>query len=272
MKNNIRLYSFGRYLANKPWKMDIPSHIVTRLYYVNSGTAIVSYSKKEYTLTEGNVYLLPQCPDFRTLFAQNFDHTFFDFRAPFTLKLDSFVEIPGEQCNLKDFFVFINKAVQAGTISLAAAKQFVTAMLTYMDQNFHIPYLSDTHIINSMEMIFNASSVPSVKALAQQLNLNENYFIRLFTNAVGVTPMKYIRSTRLSEGKQMLKNGISVTEVSEYCGYTSPTAFWKAFQKEFGCAPSHIKSHPKELYHSDNKKIDRTLYHIIDIYNKTTSE
>ena len=39
----------------------------------------------------------------------------------------------------------------------------------------------------------------------------------------------------------LLKKGMSVREVSEECGYVSPSAFTTAFKREYGYSPKSIK-------------------------------
>ena len=115
------------------------------------------------------------------------------------------------------------------------------AILSIIDNNVGLEYISDSAVIKALELIHKNKDSITVKALANGVNLNESYFIRLFSRIVGTTPMKYIRSYRLSEGKLMLKNGYSVSQTAEKCGYMTAASFSKAMHLEYGCCPKAFK-------------------------------
>ncbi len=267
MQKSVKLYAFGRKLQRVPYMPHTPSYIIVRFHYVNSGSAVVYYSKKEHKLTAGNFYLLPPCTDFHTIQANDFDHSFFDFKSSYMLKPDSFTEIPGEKYNINSFFKFFNEALHDNQLSILTAQQLCSFFLSHLEQNIELPYLSDTHIQKAMEIILNSTSELSSKMIAEKLNLNKDYFIRIFTKTMGVSPMKYIRSSILSEGIHMLKNGMSVAAVSEYCGYSSSNAFWKAFRKEFGFSPSQIKVSPKTEYTETTSSSNNNQYREVHIFS-----
>ncbi len=267
MQKFVKLYAFGRQIQRTPYIPHSPSYIIVRFHYVNSGSAVIYYAKKEHELTAGNFYLLPPCTDFHTIQANDYDHSFFDFKTSYMLKPDSFTEIPDKKYNINHFFKFYNDALCDNQFSIETAQQLCTFFLSHLEQNIQLPYLSDTHIQKAIEIILNSPSVLSAKTIADKLNLNEDYFIRIFTKTMGVSPMKYIRSSMLSEGIHMLKKGMSVTSVAECCGYSSSNAFWKAFRKEFGFSPSQIKAPMKTERTESALTSDNNRYREIHIFS-----
>ncbi len=231
--------SMGRRISDDSY--DGETHFLCRIYYVNSGSAVIQYEKKQYTLTQGNIYIMPQSDVFRRVQAQNFDHTFFSFTCTPFLQSDAFVEIPGTFCALNEFFQFVNSSLEKGTVNKESKMRLLNTLLCILDSNMALPYIRESMINNALDIIRKETDTITTTALAERLHVTEGYFIHLFTRTVGVPPMKYIRRLRLAEAESNLKKGMRVAEAAEKCGYKNPTAFWKAIRREFGCSPSSLK-------------------------------
>ena len=74
---NINLYAYGRATVNNAWPA-MHNFIVNRLYYVNSGSALIHNANREQTLVKGRIYIIPQCHNFKPLDAFSFDQTLFE--------------------------------------------------------------------------------------------------------------------------------------------------------------------------------------------------
>lgn len=69
------------------------------------------------------------------------------------------------------------------------------------------------------------------------------HFQRMFAYMAGVSLSEYIRRRRMSLAAVDLQGkGTQVIDVAEKYGYSSPTAFNRAFQSIHGVAPSALKS------------------------------
>ena len=119
-------------------------------------------------------------------------------------------------------------------------RNLLEALFDYVKNKYGIPLSKNDFVSESVKLIHKAPNEYTVKKLAEILNVNEHHFIRTFKKTTGITPMKYIRSCRLSMGMILLKKGMSVREVSEECGYVSPSAFTTAFKREYGYPPTNI--------------------------------
>ncbi len=68
------------------------------------------------------------------------------------------------------------------------------------------------------------------------------HYQRMFTYMAGITLSEYIRRRRMSLAAVDLKQSdMKIIDVAMKYGYSSPTAFNRAFQTIHGIAPSHIK-------------------------------
>jgi AraC-like DNA-binding protein len=97
----------------------------------------------------------------------------------------------------------------------------------YLENNFSDPLISNT-------------------LLADKCNISEIYFRRLFKKRFGISPKQYVLELRLRKAKQLLlQDNISVTKVSEQCGFTNPYHFSRAFHKITGLTPTEYRKENK---------------------------
>ena len=93
----------------------------------------------------------------------------------------------------------------------------------------------------TMELIEQNTANPSlsVKWLAAQLYLNENYLSRQFHRETGNFLIKYIQEQKLQKAKYFLEQGYSnLQTVAQMSGFSDPLYFSKCFKKRYGIAPS----------------------------------
>ena len=68
--------------------------------------------------------------------------------------------------------------------------------------------------------------------------MSKYHFCRRFRNAVGTTVMDYILRTRIMMAKDMLDNeNMTVTEISNKCGFSSLSYFSRVFKEKTGKTP-----------------------------------
>jgi AraC-like DNA-binding protein len=240
---DIHLYAYGRSTVNGFWQID-PSRIVSRLYFVNAGEAKIVSASREYKLTQGSAYIIPQSKSFRPVDSVGFDHTYFDFYSTRILRPDRIVSVSGDVLGAASFFSHINAVIEADAAQSALpAMRALLAGFIRLIEAMHTEdlYIASPYVMQAVNRIH--SDYPSVttKALAAELNLNESYFIRLFTENMGLSPMKYIRTVRVFRGKELIEGGAGVDEAAAKCGYSSPSAFYNAVMAELHLSPSAFK-------------------------------
>lgn len=78
------------------------------------------------------------------------------------------------------------------------------------------------------------------------VHISKYHFCRRFKASMGMTVMEYILKTRIILAKNMLdKETVSVTEVSESCGFSSVSYFCRVFKQEIGISPLKYKKRTK---------------------------
>ena len=246
----VDLYVYGRSRVSGKWWID-ENRIVNRIYFVNSGWAKIRTSFGEYILTEGNVYVIPQCRDYSVIDSESFDHTYFDFYSSRPLMPGELIEIDAKKLSLKGLFDYINNIIERDQTktSKEGMEDMIAAFLFFAEKTDGcVKYVTNARITRAVDIIQREYRTITTKQLAKTLSLNESYFIRQFTSVMGISPMKYIRAYKVSRGEIMIENGMSISEASEACGYSSPSAFYKAVVTEYGKTPTEIKKSRKEIF------------------------
>jgi AraC-like DNA-binding protein len=69
-------------------------------------------------------------------------------------------------------------------------------------------------------------------------------YLHVLFQGEGERPAEYLRRRRLERARRLLsmrENDLSVTQAAEYCGFTSPSSFSRAFRCEFGISPRECR-------------------------------
>ena len=134
------------------------------------------------------------------------------------------------QLYIKSSLLYILATLSAHRLFTSTEKNFnkrvesIKTALTYIKDNYRDKiYISD---------------------LAGQVNLNEQYFCRLFKKAIGCSPIEYINEYRIKQAKRCLeKTDLPVTEVCLECGYNNLGNFLREFRKHTGTTPLQYRKH-----------------------------
>ena len=79
-------------------------------------------------------------------------------------------------------------------------------------------------------------------------HLSKYHFCRIFKQKTGVTVMEYILKTRIVMAKELLcEANMSVTEISEACGFSSISYFSRTFKNETGVSPLQYKKRAQAI-------------------------
>lgn len=99
-------------------------------------------------------------------------------------------------------------------------------------------------LLGAMRLIesgYAASSLSNAE-LAAECNISEVYFRKLFTKHFGISPKQYIIDLRIQRAKQLLaEGGMSVSLISEKCGFSNPYHFCRLFKEHTGITPSEFR-------------------------------
>lgn len=82
----------------------------------------------------------------------------------------------------------------------------------------------------------------TLEELASDVAMSPFLFARLFRELNGIPPHKYIVRVRLTRARELLEQGLSVTETCYASGFNNLSHFIKTFHARHGCSPSAFKT------------------------------
>jgi len=104
---------------------------------------------------------------------------------------------------------------------------------TYKTDTIHNPKDTVTSAISYINT--HISEEFSIDDICNEIHMSKCYLCRKFKQVTGQTIMEYILSTRITLAKNMLKNeNLSVSEISEKCGFSSTAYFCRVFREATG--------------------------------------
>ena len=106
-------------------------------------------------------------------------------------------------------------------------KPLLTRAMQYIEQNLPLPTLTNASI-------------------AGALDISEVYLRKLFITHLNTTPKQYILDLRIQKAKSLLTDTpLTVTAISENCGFSSIYHFSREFKKKNGITPSQYAENHK---------------------------
>jgi len=82
----------------------------------------------------------------------------------------------------------------------------------------------------------------NLEEIAHNCHLNKSYFSTLFKKLNGMSPWEYITLKRVERSIHLLKTtSLSTLEISQMCGFNTPSNFYRAFKKLTSQTPQYYK-------------------------------
>ncbi|HEY7368872.1 MAG TPA: helix-turn-helix transcriptional regulator [Thermoanaerobaculia bacterium] len=78
----------------------------------------------------------------------------------------------------------------------------------------------------------------SIVSLARESGMSPFHFARIFRDLVGTPPHRFLVARRLEAARQLLRQGLSVTETCLAVGFVSLSQFTSRFRRAYGVPPS----------------------------------
>ena len=94
--------------------------------------------------------------------------------------------------------------------------------------------------VHSMNKEYNKNY--SLKDYADMCSISKYHFLRTFEKIVGCTPIEYRNNIRMQHAVDLLsEEKLTITEISNLTGFSSPAYFSSAFRQKYGVAPKQFK-------------------------------
>ncbi|HEY5563154.1 MAG TPA: AraC family transcriptional regulator [Clostridiaceae bacterium] len=233
------LLQYGNTTTTPEWNIDekIPLGY-SRVYYVYSGEVEYEDNQGKTLLKCGYLYIFPSVSPYQMKQnLQNRLHCTFIHIDVFPALITDLIEVNIEgNLVLKYILLSIAASIDADDIKLIFA--LADVFETYCKE--HNLFISLNKQISNL-LLYIAEHIEekiSVENLCSLAGYNEQYFIRLFKQTIGLSPYQYIISYRLKEAKILLKTDISITQIARMTGYRDIKSFSRSFKENFGFSPT----------------------------------
>lgn len=246
MPLKVALQLYGLETCSKEWGFT-EKPIYNRVYYIYDGKAQCEIDGNTITLKKDHLYIFPSYKKY------TFCH---DYKEPLKclylhLYLSPIIKNSLFSINVeKDTTIYYIIKILENTLTLEHNRSanmilhHAVSLLYYIDYSHTLQMMENEHIEKALIYIEKEyMSKLSNDILANHLGFNTNYFIRLFTKSVGLSPQAYIAQYRLTKAIKLLMSGYPVNQVAHLIGYSDTKAFCRFFRKITGVPPSHYKKY-----------------------------
>lgn len=78
--------------------------------------------------------------------------------------------------------------------------------------------------------------------IAESASVSENECMRCFRSVLGISPMQYVKQTRVRRAAELLaQTDRKIADIGSECGFQEMSYFAKAFRAQMGCTPSQYR-------------------------------
>ena len=147
-----------------------------------------------------------------------------------------------ERCHGRLFHTkeqLLNHSADARSLALADLLSILNEVNTVCDNSLDERVCVQNGLIdNALRCINqNLAELHSTDELASKLYVSREYLSRSFSRVMGIPLKRYITIKRVELAKVMLREGCSLNEVCEGCGWTDYSYFIRVFRQETGVTP-----------------------------------
>lgn len=104
----------------------------------------------------------------------------------------------------------------------------------------------DPRLVRSIRIMETHVDAPvSIAAIARRVSMSARGLEHLFSRQLGQTPGAYFLSLRLAAARRLVNDTrLSMTDIASRSGFSSESAFSRAFSRQFGLSPSASRKRP----------------------------
>ncbi len=235
----MSLQLYGKTVCPKDWgETDQPTF--HRIYYVYSGTAKCHVYGVDYALKPGHLYFFPT----NTVYTLSHDGDdplccmYFHVHI-LPLITNGLTQMMVEEASTLYYQV---KLIE-GLIKMQAEERTLIeqlhSLLWLVGQKIRFEFLENTLVQKAIQIMSKQYDTKLTnETIAAQLGYNTNYYIKVFSEAMGISPQVYLDHFRLRKAIELLIKNYPIQEIAGCVGYSDSKSFSRFFKKNIGVSPS----------------------------------
>ncbi len=253
---SIRLELTGSLVCPPGWKGENHRHAFLEILYITAGDCHLRLGDRAQPLAAGQALLVAPMEDHQlTAGKDGTALTYVGFRCatgekpledfwkePLTERAGEFREligIMGEMADASDFNPYGIRLIRA----LLPAAEYLKSGSD--DGSFSSQ--KDILCRNTIRYIrANLHRFVTVGEIASSLYVTPHYLGLVFSSLMGRTILQYQQTVKMERAAALIRGGMSLTDISDRLGYSSPQYFSKCFKTYFGFPPNRMKAGTEE--------------------------
>lgn len=239
------------------WNDDDYTPDVNKLYYIQEGEGYIKVGNRKLYPKPGDLCLMPAdvVQSYGTVGASTYGKYWCHFTAKLNnLNLFQVLETPtiisvSDHQSLKSKFerLIHHHRSEEWTADLHVQAAFLEILALFLEQSeqvgIHTPASGSFEKMNVVLAYIeeHLSDNMTVDLLAQLVHFHPNYFIRMFKNTTGLSPIQYVNRKRMDKARQLLSfTSNSISGIAESLGMDA-TYFSRLFKEYTALSPSEYR-------------------------------
>ncbi len=224
-----------------------------KIYYITDGECEIKIGDTAYHGHKGRMFFIPSQTkhsfyhineNYVTKYWMHFEVKAWDDRLFQNLKLPYYIDRADDTKIINLFEDIFRQSKENTLASVFRLKADILSLLAdYIDltgrnhltlyEENHPEFYSVISYIND-----NLHTKITLEDLSGRMHMHPNYFIRLFKNRMGTTPLNYINRLRMERAKSLLENtSLSISEIMVQVGFEDLSSFSNFFKHYSGYNP-----------------------------------
>ncbi len=245
-------------LRHKEWHKEDIVEEVEKIYYIRKGKCEIHINDEKYTVSQGEMILIPsnslisfRLTDKKIQTEQDFLHfdakigtkSIFEF-----IKFSSY-KIKTDKKIAEHYFNELSRSFDDPMEETLYKHMILTELVLYFfkkaEGQFIPPSTNKNISLSNVIKYIDEHCIDSdctVENIAKKNNVSVNHLIRIFKKQYSITPGKYMENIRMERIKKFLiETNLPVNVISSSTGYDSYEVMSKAFKKNTGLSPSAFR-------------------------------
>lgn len=219
--------------------------------YILSGSCSYNFDDEyEVTVNKGDILYLAYNADYKmTIHTQNYRYIYCDFELNDNVIRRSNVYSFQNTSDVENLFIKLvknyNVSYKSSFMKCISLVYSIYSMILMTTESNDLKEIKEEKIAEAKAYVdkkFSENKL-SVSMLADNAEMSEVYFRKLFKLKYNISPAQYITSTRIKKAKQLLKYSfMSLEECAYESGFSTVQYFCRVFKKTTGMTPIEYRN------------------------------